>query len=232
MKIRKIIAFLCAAAITAVCAAGCSKSDEGTGEAADTGYSGVLSKIRLGMPQNKVLALNGQDEVYYHSDSEIWCVNPDTDIMEMRELIPSEQEYYYCDDSIITYNFTYDDTNEQYILNSYTEEAVCLIDRETAEKYYEDKLKSLAAKYNLAEYVTTQLGVENVDMTFDYETVMTLPSFTVTTVMTMGYDTVNGVDGYYCKHFSITVTALDNKQAVVVGEVSASGEEESAESEE
>ncbi|MGN1415699.1 MAG: hypothetical protein ACI4XF_02580 [Oscillospiraceae bacterium] len=215
MKIRKILALLCAAVIGMLSLTACGDDEE----VPESEYAGVLTKIRLGMPQSKVLALNNQNEVYYESDSEIWCINADTDIMEMKDLIPSDSQYYYCDDSVITYRFDFDEAKNDYLLEGYTEEAVCLIDRETAKKYYETKLKELAAKYGVSDYVTTQKGTENVDMVLELETAMNLSSFTVTATMTYTYDTVDGVDGYYCTHFKIDIEELANKAAVAVGGV-------------
>lgn len=215
MKIRKIFALLCTAVICMFSLAACGSEEE----VPESEYAGVLTKIRLGMPQSKVLALNNQNEVYYESDTEIWCINADTDIMEMKDLIPSDSQYYYCDDSVITYRFAFDKSKNDYLLDGYSEEAVCLIDRETAEDYYEKKLRELAGKYGVADYVTTQRGTENVDMVLELETPMTLSSFTVTATMTYTYDTVDGVDGYYCTHFKIDIEELANKAAVAVGGV-------------
>ncbi len=219
MKIRKIFALLCTAVICMLSFAACGSEED---EVPESAYAGVLTKIRLGMPQSKVLALNNQNEVYYESDTEIWCINADTDIMEMKDLIPSDSQYYYCDDSVITYRFDFDEAKNDYLLDGYSEEAVCLIDRETAEKYYETKLKELAGKYGVSDYVTTQRGTENVDMVLELETPMTLSSFTVTATMTYTYDTVDDVDGYYCTHFKIDIEELANKAAVAVGGVTES----------
>lgn len=207
------------------CITGCGSGDDA--DSADSGeYSGVLSRIRLGMPQSKVLSLNNQEEVYYESDAVIWCINPDTDIMEIRDIIPADNGYYYCDESVITYNFEQNANDGEYYLDSYSEESKILLDRELAGEYYEKKVKSLASKYKCQNYVTNQLGTEGVDQDFTLETVMTLSSFTVLTDMTYTYTTVNGVEGYYGSHFKITISSVDNVQAVVVSEVKGGGDEE------
>lgn len=225
-KINRITSFLFAVLMLMTCTAGCGNSEEDA-SAESTEYSGVLSRIRLGMPQSKVLSLNNQEEVFYESDAVIWCINPDTDIMEIRDIIPADNGYYFCDESVVTYNFEQDENDGEYYLDSYSEESKILLDRELASQYYEDKVKSLAAKYKCGNYVTNQLGTEGVDEDFTLETVMTLSSFSVVTDMTYTYTTVNGVEGYYGSHFKITISSVDNVQAVVVSEVkSGSGEDE------
>lgn len=217
LNILKRIAAAAAAAVMITAAfTGCGKKEE-TAETEETAYSGVLTKIRLGMPQNKVIALNNQKEMYYESDTELWCVNPDTDIMEVRSLVPADSQYYYCDDSIITYKFKYDSEDDEYVLNDYMEEVVCLLPKDTAMDYYNGKLEELSKKYNCGEYSINQTGTENVDMTLEYTTVMNLSSFSVTSSMTYTYQTVDGVDDYYCTHLSVDIKELANKTAVQVG---------------
>lgn len=224
MKHRFILraaAVLSAAVMSAAVFTGCGKGDE---EVVESTYSGVLTKIRLGMPQNKVIALNNQEEMYYESDTKLWCVNPDTDIMEVKALIPEDSQHFYCDDSLITYEFEYNEGEDEYYLDSYMEEVVCLIDKNVAKEYYDRKLLELSSKYGATEYNTTQTGTDGVDMNLVYETVMSLSSFSVTTSMTYTYDTVDGKDDYYCTHLSIAVQELENKEAVEISSASASEE--------
>lgn len=211
---KRLFALLISAVMSAVLLAGCG--DDST--VAEDTYTGVLSKVKLGMTMNKIVQLNSGCELYYDSDTEIWCVNPDTDIMEIRDIIPADNGFYYADDSLITYSFRYDkDINEHY-LEGYLEEALCLIDRETAEKYYNDKSARLAAKYSAADenvkYTIT--GTEGVDLNLDYATTLTLSSFEVIFTMRLTYDTVDGVDGYHASYFSIEFKELQNKEAVEV----------------
>lgn len=207
-----------AAALAAVMAvsvfSACNKE-----EAAEEVYSGVLTKVRLGMSKSKIVSLNSGRDLYYENDSQIWCVNPDTDLMEIKELIPEDKQFYYVEDSLITYNFKYDESDDENYLVSYQEEVPCMLDRTTAEKYYYDKIERLKAKYEITgedAVKSTLIGADGVDMTLVNETVFTLPSFKVTLEMDLTYDTVDGVEDYYGTYYSIEVKSLENKTAVDV----------------
>ena len=210
---KKIFAAALAAVMVLSLFSACSK-EEAPGET----YSGVLTKVRLGMPMNKIISLNSGREMYYESETQIWCVNPDTDLMEIRELIPEDKQFYYAEDSLITYNFKYDEGDDTNYLVSYMEEVPCMLDRATAETYYNDKITRLKAKYGAGDDAvhSTVTGVEGVDMTLINETVMTLPSFKLTFVMNLTYDTVDAVEDYYGTYYSIEVKSLENKTAVDV----------------
>ncbi|MDE6593909.1 MAG: hypothetical protein K2K57_12735 [Oscillospiraceae bacterium] len=210
MKIsKKFISCLLAMIMAMGLFAGCS--DE---EAAADEYAGVLTKVRLGMPMAKVIKLNSGVEMYYDSDTVLWCINPDTDLMELQSVIPADDGFYNVDESLITYNFRGQD--EESYLTGYTEEITCMIDRETATKYYEDKKKRLMVKYGCKDESasSTITGTEDVDLTLDYQTKLTMSSFDLVLTMRLTYDTVNGVEGYYATYYSIDVNELRNKSAV------------------
>lgn len=192
--------------------AGCSDSE--STEPDD--YSGVLTKVRLGMPMDKVISLNSSVQMYYENDQVIWCINPDTDLMEIKNVIPDGEGFYNVDDSLITYNFKYDEKEDENYLTGYIEEVQCMLDRETATKYYEDKIKRLKAKYSCPQesVSSTTTGTEGVDLNLDYKTKMTLSSFDLVLTMRLTYDTVNGVEGYYATYYGIEVNELKNKTAV------------------
>lgn len=195
----------------------CKKEEE---SAADD-YKGVLTKVRLGMPMSKIIALNSDaGEMYYESDTELWCINTDTDLMEVSSLIPEGDQFYYTDDSLISYHFKFDESDQEYYLTGYIEEIPCKISRETAESYYESKKERLIAKYSADKetVTTTMVGTEGVDLNLEYTTVMTLSSFEVTFKMQLTYDTVDGAEDYYGTYFSIEVKELKNKTAVEVKE--------------
>ncbi|MBQ5333568.1 MAG: hypothetical protein J6K92_09970 [Oscillospiraceae bacterium] len=183
-------------------------------------YTGVLSKIRLGMPMKKIIALNSDSELYYDSDTEIWCVSTDTDLMELRNRIPADSQFFYADDSLITYTFKFDQSDGENYLTAYMEEIPCKIDRKTAEEYYNYKKAALAAKYSPAAeaVISTVTGTEGVDLTLDNVTVMTLSSFEVTLTMQLTYDTVDGVEDYFGTYYSIKIKELANKTAVEVSD--------------
>lgn len=206
---KKLIAALTAALISLTLLAACGKSEE----AAEDTYTGVLTKVRLGMPMKKVISLNSATEMYYESDTEIWCVNPDTDLMEIRELIPADNQFYYAEDSLITYKFRFDESDSENYLEGYIEEVPCLLDRETAMKYYEDKKARLAAKYSVPSEAifSTVTGTEDVDLNLDYVTIMSLSSFDLILTMQLTYDTVDGVEDYYGTYYSIELKELKNK---------------------
>ncbi|MCM1579696.1 MAG: hypothetical protein NC078_12965, partial [Ruminococcus sp.] len=98
----------------------------------------------------------------------------------------------------------------------YTEEITCMLDRDTASKYYEDKKARLMAKYGCSQESasSTITGTEDVDLTLLYQTKLTLSSFDLVFTMRLVSDTVNGVDGYYADYFSIDVNELRTKTAV------------------
>lgn len=194
---------------------GCKKE-----EAPVDDYAGVLSKVRLGMPMKKIIALNSGSELYYDSDTEIWCVSTDTDLMEIRDRIPADSQFFYADDSLITYTFKYSESDGENYLTAYMEEVPCKLDRKTAEEYYKYKKEALIAKYAPAEdaVVSTVTGTEGVDLTLDNVTVMTLSSFEVTLTMQQTYDTVDGVEDYFGTYYSVKIKELANKTAVEVAD--------------
>ncbi len=151
-------------------------------------YTGVLSKVRLGMSQSKVLSINNQSEVFYESDDVLWCVNPETDIAEMKEYVPSDSQFFYCDDSIVTYRFNYSESDKEYLLTGFSEESVCLLPRDVAEQYYDEKVKKLARKYKVTGYETNQVGTEDVDLEYEIQTRFVLSSFTIDVNMTYTSD--------------------------------------------
>ncbi len=183
-------------------------------------YTGVLSKVRLGMPMKKIIGLNSGSELYYDSDTEIWCVSTDTDLMELRNRIPSDSQFFYADDSLITYTFKFNESDGENYLTAYMEEIPCKIDRKSAEEYYNYKKSALTAKYtpDPEAVVSTITGTEGVDMTLDYITVMTLSSFEVTLTMQLTYDTVDGVEDYFGTYYSIKIKELANKTPVEAAE--------------
>ncbi|MDY3791970.1 MAG: hypothetical protein SOZ56_05760 [Oscillospiraceae bacterium] len=183
-------------------------------------YTGVLSKVRLGMPMKKIIALNSGSELYYDSDTEIWCVSTDTDLMEIKDRIPADSQFFYADDSLITYTFKYSESDGENYLTAYMEEIPCKLDRKTAEEYYKYKKAALISKYAPAEeaVVSTVTGTEGVDLTLDNVTVMTLSSFEVTLTMQLTYDTVDGVEDYFGTYYSVKIKELANKTAVEVAD--------------
>ncbi len=213
---KKITALLLVILSALTLFGGCKKDDAAPVET----YTGVLSKVRLGMPMKKIVALNSGSELYYDSDTEIWCVSTDTDLMEIRDRIPADSQFFYADDSLITYTFKYNEDDGENYLTAYMEEVPCKLDRKTAEDYYKYKKEALIAKYAPEEgaVVSTVTGTEGVDLTLDNVTVMTLSSFEVTLTMQLTYDTVDGVEDYFGTYYSIKIKELANKTAVEVSE--------------
>lgn len=215
-EMKRFAAILLAAALSVSVFAGCSsesESDSGT-------YDGVLTKIRLGMPLSKVIQLNSDCNLYYDNDTQIWCVNTDTELMELKDKIPADSQFYNVDDSLITYTFKYDEAAEENYLTAYLQELPCLVDRKTATAYYESKAQELKTRYGATEASSTCTGTEGIDMTLKYDTILTLSSFKLTLTMKLTYDTVDSVDGYYATYFAIEVKELENKAAVDVGTAS------------
>lgn len=210
---KKFAAALLAAVMSLSLFSACSKEEEVTEE-----YTGVLTKIRLGMPMSSVLNYNSNCDIYYESDTEVWCVNTDADLMEIRDLIPEEDQFYYAEDALLTYRFRYDEGDDKNYLEGYQEEVVCLMARQDAMDYFDKKTERLKAKYTPDEGSVKQTvtGAEGVDLNLDYVTTMTMPTFEVIFTLELTYDTVNGVDDYYGTYYSIEVKELKNKTPVEV----------------
>ena len=202
MKIKKILSVIFAAVLAVLCLSACNKDE---GPVSETEYAGILTKVKLGMPLTKIVSLQSPGtELYYETDTQIWSINNDTEIREIINLIPDGSEYYYVDDSIITYNFKTVTGDPEIYLNGYIQEAGCLMDRETAEKYFVNKTAELEKKYG--EPIGTMTGTEDIDLVVTYKQTYNCPSFTVVFSMDETYDTVDSVEGYYGTFFSIEVT--------------------------
>ena len=202
MKIKKILSVILAAVLAVLCLSACNKEEAPVSEEP---YSGILTKVKLGMSLTKIVSAQpvGVD-LYYETDTTVWSINNDTEIREITKLIPEDSEYYYVDDSIITYNFKTVNGDPEIYLNGYTQEVGCLMDRDTAEKYFAQKTIELGKKYG--EPIGTMVGVEDIDMEITYKSTYDCPSFTVVLSMKETYDTVDSVEGYYGTFFSIDVT--------------------------
>lgn len=198
------------------CFAACNK-EEGGDTAEVSGYSGILTKVKLGMPLTKIITLNQADgvDLNYETDTVIWSQNPDTELMEIRELIPTESAYYYIDDSLITYTFETRKGDDEIYLTSYMAEAYGLLDRKTAKEYYEKKTAELAQKHGV-EAVQSVKGTEDIDLEIDNISRFSCATYDLTFIMREKYDTVDGVDGYYGSYFSIEVKEKENKEEVAV----------------
>lgn len=211
---KRLFAVVLAAVFAMLCLTGCKKKEE----ALEDTYSGVLTKVRLGMPMKKVQGLNSGNQLYYGSDTEIWCVSSDIDLMEIAGRLPENDQFFYVQQSLITYNFKFVETEQDYLLSGYDEELLGLIPRATAMDYYNLKKKQLIEKYNAnPEAVTTTCtGTEGVDNSLEYRTELILSSFTVSFDMELKYDTIDGVDDYYGDYFKISVEEVKNKAAVEI----------------
>ena len=214
MNIKKIIAIALSFMLTAFCFAGCSNDEEGEPEA-ESSYTGILTKVKLGMPVSKILALQPDNvELMYESDTVLWSVNSDIDLMEINGVI-TDDAYNYVDNPIITYTFKTNKGDTEMTLKSYMSEVHGVIDREVAEKYFEDKAKELQTKHGV-EPVKSVTGTENVDYTVVNKYKFNCTSYDLTFTMELEYETVNGVEGYYGSMFSIEVKEKEVKTEVTV----------------
>lgn len=206
--------------LSVTCFTACGGGEDAPAE--ETAYSGILTKVKLGMPLTKIITLNQADgvDLNYETDTVIWSQNPDTELMEIREIIPTESAYYYIDDSLITYTFETRKGDEEIYLISYMAEAYGLLDRKTAESYFDTKSKALAAKHGV-EPVQSVKGTEDIDLEVDYISRYSCATYDLTFTMREKYDTVDGVDGYYGSYFSIEVKEKENKEETPMGETSA-----------
>ncbi len=180
-----------------------------------TEYTGILSKVKLGMSLSKVQMLQDTTaKLYWEDDLTLWNVNSDTELYsDVLALIPSDNQHYFADDSLITYNFkTVPGETEKY-LKGYSQEVHCLLDRATAEKYFTEKTALLAAEHckdEAAVSTGTILGTEDIDLDVVYLEVVSAPSYDLKFSMTLTYDEVLDVEDYYASKFEIEIIEKDS----------------------
>ena len=121
---KRILSVLLSLMTCVMLLAGCGSEEA----VEDSAYSGILTKIKLGMPLTKIVSMQPDGvELYWDDDTTIWSINPDTDLnAEVSALVPEEDQYYYSDDSIITYNFKTKKGDDEIYLKGYSEEVHCL----------------------------------------------------------------------------------------------------------
>lgn len=175
-------------------------------------YDGILYKLRLEMPLEKVTALNSTD-LYQEGDC-VWTVSNDTHLARLKDRIPSENLYYYTDDSLISFYFRESEDNpEELVLRAFSEELYCKTDRKTGRKFYDDLIQVYANKYGAIEnsYKTYCTGVDGIDAELHYNTCMTFLTYEITIDMIETYDTVNDIDDYYTSYFRIELKEKSEK---------------------
>ncbi|MCM1024734.1 MAG: hypothetical protein NC395_11865 [Prevotella sp.] len=205
---KKLISVLTAIVMTAACFTACGKDEA---EVPENAYSGILTKVKLGMPMTKIVSLQPDGvTLNFETDTRLWSVNTDTELMELRDLVSADNPVYYVEDSIITYDFKTVKGDENIYLNGYISEAYCCLERETAESFFAAKTEELEKRHS-AEAAGTVRGTEDVDMELVYTEKLDCPSYTVIFTMTEKYDTVEGVDGYYGSYFSVEVREKEVK---------------------
>lgn len=216
---KKIISVLLTALMCLTLFTACGKEED---TAADVpAYSGILTKIKLGMPLTKIISLQPDGvELYYEDDVTIWCMNEDTDLLkDTQAIIPADDQYYYTGNSIITYNFRTVKGDEEIYLKGYTEEVHCLIDRVSAEEYFNTKTEQLVSKHCTGEgsaVTGSMTGTEGIDMELVYSQNISTSSYDLVLSMTLTYETVNNVEGYYATKYDITLTEKDVKTPVAI----------------
>lgn len=213
---KKLLTVILVLTMALTCFTACGGDDEAAAPDASA-YSGILTKIKLGMPLTKVVSLNAGNnvELYYETDTCVWSINPDTELMELKDRLPEGEQFYYVDDSIITYNFKTVKGAEEMLLNNYVSEVHCLVSRDTARKFFDDKTAELQKRHGV-EPVGTQTGTEDIDMEITYKQTFNCTSYVLTLSMVEKYDTVNGVDGYYGSFFSIDVKEKEVKDETAI----------------
>lgn len=211
---KKILSVILAVVMTGVCFTACNKEEAVVSESS---YSGILTKVKLGMPLSKIVSLQPDNvNLYYESDTTIWSVNTDTELMEIVNLIPEDKaQHFYVEDSIITYNFRTQKGDDEIYLKDYVSEVQCRLERETAENYFNAKTAELAAKHNV-EPIGSQTGTEGIDLDVTYMQKFDYPSYTFIFTMKETYDTIEGVDGYYGSFFSMEVKEKEVKTEVPI----------------
>ncbi len=200
-----------------VLAAGCN---EDTPEVvSDTSYNGIFTRVKLGMPLTRIVSMQREGiQLYYENDLEIWAVDDDIDLMEVKSLISEGHQFYYVENPIMTYKFREVSGDPEVYLNSYSQEVHCIIDRETGNKYYNDKAVMLRDLHK-ATGVDSQLGTEGIDMTLERTMKYDLPSYNVVFTMIETFMTVEDTEDYYVTDYSIEIIEKAVKDPVSKGEV-------------
>ncbi len=189
--------------------------------AEESAYSGILTKVKIGMPLTKIVSMQPDGvELYWDDDTTIWSINTDTDLMaEVSALVPAEDMFYYADDSIITYNFKTQKGDDELYLKGYSEEVHCLLDRTAAQDYFDKKTAELISKHCVDDGSVaggSMVGTEDIDMELVYSQKISASSYDLVFSMTLTYDTVNDVAGYYATEFKIELTEKDVKTEVAI----------------
>lgn len=213
MRIKKITALLISFMLTvSVCLLTACNKDGGDGETLSTEYTGILTKIRLGMPLTKIVGLQRDGvKLYYETDTVIWAIDTDTDLMDIKNLIPEDNMYYYTEDSLITYNFKTKKGDTEIYLNGFSEELYCLMDRVIGNDYFKNKTIELSKQHS-AEAIGSMTGTEGVDMELTSVMQFSCTSYDVYFTMVETYDTVDSVDDYYVTYYKIEVKEKDVKE--------------------
>ncbi len=176
-------------------------------------YTGILTKVKLGMPKAKVLSLQDvASQLYYEDDTTIWTVNPDTDIMQLRQIIPTDNQHYYADDSIITYFFKTVSGDSEIYLEAYSQETKCLLDKTLATQFFNEKIAALEAQHfndETKKAAKSVLGTEDIDYNVVHSAIISAPSYELEFNMTLSYEDVLGVEDYYATKFEIIITEKD-----------------------
>jgi predicted small secreted protein len=244
LKKKNAFAFLFALLCCFVFAA-CDKAEgEGTDpEATETtvpAYIGILSKLRIGMTESKILSMLADNvPAYYQNDFEMWTVDPDTNMQRIRDYIPADALSYFADDSIITYYFKNQNGNPEKILTGFMEEVYGVFPQDVSIDFYNDTIKRLTEEYGV-EPTGTQTGEQGIDEELVLKQVFDCPSATITFICTYKWQTVNEIEDYYGYSFSVKLmgkaikeeVALDNEfTPAVTVTTNANGETEKAEEE-
>jgi hypothetical protein len=217
------LAVLCAL-LTSLVFSACN-SDKGDGEAdpnttaaetITTAYSGILSKVRIGMTESKILSMIADGvPVYYQDDYEMWTVDPDTNVQKIRDYIPKDNLVYFADDSIITYYLKDQQGNPDKILTGFMEEVYGVFPQEESVDFYNDTIDRLTEEFGV-EPTGTMSGTQGIDEEILLKQVYDCPSATVTFYCTYRWQTVNEIEDYYGYYFAVKLMGKTIKEEVAL----------------
>ncbi|MDR0943548.1 MAG: hypothetical protein LBM41_03350 [Ruminococcus sp.] len=235
--IKKTAAALLCTAFFVISFSACNSDDDvdPNATALEPAYAGILTKIRLGMTETKVISmLPDSVPLYYQDDFEMWSIDPDTNMQAIRTYLPEGDLNYYADDSIITYYFKNQNGNPDHILTGYMEEVHGVFPQDASIKFYDDTAKRLQEEYGVTP-IGTQTGTEGIDSEIQLKQVYDCPSATVTFYCTYTWQNVNGIDDYFGSYFAVKLMgktikeevalASDGFTAAVTATTAAAGEE-------
>jgi hypothetical protein len=199
--------------------AGSEETDPAESDATVTAaavYSGILTKVRLGMTESKIISMiPDSSPLNYQDDYELWTVDSDTNMQKIRDYLPEGDLNYYADDSLITFFLKDKNGSPEKILSGYMEEVYGVFSQDASVKFYNDTIARLEEEFGVTP-TGTMSGEQGIDEELTLKQVYDCPSATVTFICTYKWQTVNEKDDYYGSSFSVKLMGKTIKDEVAL----------------